>query len=97
MDEKTASTLTGDSSMRVMLYCAAEPQLGPYVMSDISFPQQLEVKVNGREVKAAFKGLKNKPGSTKPVDITSFLELRRGYPNSLQIMYALTFKVCSPG
>ena len=60
---------------------------------DISFPQQLEVKVNGEEVKANFKGLKNKVGSTRPADITSFL--RRQNPNManpIHITYAYTHK-----
>jgi E3 SUMO-protein ligase PIAS1 len=83
-----------DSSLRVLLYCAAKSDLssgnGP---TDVSFPSQLEVKVNGSEVRANFKGLKNKPGSTRPADITAFITKQPSYTNSILVTYALTQKV----
>jgi len=77
-----------------MLYCAVEDP-GTLHMNgvDITFPQQIEVKVNTSGFAANFKGLKNKPGSTRPADITAFL--RRHHPhqdNVVQITYALTHK-----
>lgn len=61
--------------------------------TDISFPQQLEIKVSGEEVKANFKGLKNKPGSTRPADITAFIKKQANYVNNIAVTYALTHKV----
>ena len=58
----------------------------------MSFPSQIEVKINGEEVKANFKGLKNKAGSTRPADVTDFVRKIGGYRNTLQITYALTSK-----
>jgi hypothetical protein len=60
---------------------------------DITFPSQIEVRINQDEVKANYKGLKNKPGSTRPADITSLLRTTpANYRNSITITYALTHK-----
>jgi len=75
-----------------MLYCAAEPIMGPYMKSDIAFPQQLEIRINQDEVKANFKGLKNKPGSTRPADVTDMVRKLAAYRNNIQVTYALTSK-----
>lgn len=73
-----------------MVFCAGENR-GP---QDIAFPHQSEVKVNGGEVKANLRGLKNKPGSTRPVDITKELRLKvLHYTNNVELTYALTSKV----
>ncbi len=78
-----------DSAMRVMVFCAAS-NTGP---QDVAFPYQCEIKVNGGEVKANLRGLKNKPGSTRPVDITDLLRLKPpSYSNNLDFTYALTSK-----
>ena len=63
---------------------------------DISFPQQIEVRVNGEEVRANFKGLKNKPGTTKPVDITALLRKVPEYGNNVAVTHAFTTKVRLP-
>lgn len=79
-----------DPTMRVMIFCAANN----YGIQDVAFPYQCEIKVNGGEVKANLRGLKNKPGSTRPVDITDLLRLKPPtYGNSLEFTYALTSKV----
>ncbi|KAL8710487.1 MAG: hypothetical protein Q9220_004919 [cf. Caloplaca sp. 1 TL-2023] len=44
------------------------------------------------EVKTNLRGLKNKPGSTRPADITHLLRKRANYENSLSLTYALTHK-----
>jgi E3 SUMO-protein ligase PIAS1 len=78
-----------DTSLKVMAFCAAEGK----GRQDIAFPHQSEVKVNGGEVKANLRGLKNKPGSTRPVDITKDLRLKiAAYSNTIELTYALTNK-----
>ncbi|TVY58844.1 E3 SUMO-protein ligase pli1, partial [Lachnellula suecica] len=78
-----------EESLRVMVFCAQEDK----PKQDIAFPHQSEVKVNGGEVKANLRGLKNKPGSTRPVDITKELRLNiPAYGNSVEMTYALTSK-----
>lgn len=78
-----------DSSYRIMVFSAADSS----GVQHIAFPHQSELKVNGGEFKANLRGLKNKPGSTRPVDITSALRLRSSYTNNVEFTYALTTKV----
>ena len=78
-----------------MVFCASET-IGPYTKdaSDITFPHNVELKCNGDEVKANLRGLKNRPGSTRPADITSMIRRRpANYPNLVEMVYALTTKV----
>ncbi|KAK5162385.1 hypothetical protein LTR04_003898 [Oleoguttula sp. CCFEE 6159] len=71
-------------SWRVMLYCAMDANGMQFALHDIAFPHQLEIKVNQEDVKANYKGLKNKPGSTKPVDITDLLRKTPDAGNAIQ-------------
>lgn len=89
-DHPILSRALNDSTLRVMVFCAGDTQS----RQDISFPHQSEIKVNSGEVKANLRGLKNKPGSTRPVDITKDLRLNLPhYTNSVEMTYALTSKV----
>ena len=79
-----------DPALRIFVFCAA----GNTGIQDICFPHQSELKVNGGEIKANLRGLKNKAGSTRPADITSALRFRpSNYTNSVEFTYALTTKV----
>jgi E3 SUMO-protein ligase PIAS1 len=81
-----------EPNLRVMVFCAAEDK----PKQDIAFPHQSELKVNGGDVKANLRGLKNKPGSTRPVDITKDLRLNLpAYGNTVEMTYALTSKAGS--
>ena len=83
-----------DDNSRVMVFCAAENLTHSMKATDISFPHQVELKCNDSEVKANLKGLKNKPGSTRPADITSLLRKKvPNYSNIIEMVYALTTKV----
>lgn len=84
--------LNNDPNARVMVFCASEP-ISHFSKVDIAFPHQVEIKVNMDEVKANLRGLKNRPGSTRPADITTLLRKRANYENSLSMTYALTHKV----
>ncbi|KAJ2980911.1 hypothetical protein NUW58_g6823 [Xylaria curta] len=84
------ASLANDKSYRVMLFCASNNTN----VQDIAFPHQSEIKVNGGDVKANLRGLKGKPGTTRPVDITDSLRLKpSNYNNSIDFTYALTDKV----
>lgn len=88
-DTPLLKQLVDDKSLRVMVFCGAEEN----GLQDIAFPHQSEMKVNGDDVKANLRGLKNKPGSTRPVDITDLLRLRiPAYTNNIEFTYALTTK-----
>ena len=76
-----------------MVYCTADSGLKQYTKSDIAFPHQVELKANLDEVKANLRGLKNKPGTTQPADVTNYLRKKANYPNNIVMTYALTQKV----
>ncbi|KAJ5884132.1 uncharacterized protein N7473_011018 [Penicillium subrubescens] len=88
----TATDLTTDPNLRVMVYCAADSGLKQYTKSDITFPHQVELKANLDEVKANLRGLKNKPGTTQPADVTPHIRKKANYPNTIVMTYALTTK-----
>ncbi|OJD12599.1 hypothetical protein AJ78_06842 [Emergomyces pasteurianus Ep9510] len=87
-----ACRLQNDPSLRVMVYCAADSGLNQYTKCDIAFPHQVELKANLDDVKANLRGLKNKPGSTRPADITNFIRKKSCYVNHVVMTYALTQK-----
>ena len=88
-----ASRLQADPTLRVMVYCAADNGLNQFTRSDVAFPHQVELKVNLDEVRVNLRGLKNKPGTTRPADITDHIRKKPGYPNQVVMTYALTQKV----
>ncbi|KAG9196430.1 E3 SUMO-protein ligase PIAS1 [Alternaria panax] len=93
LNEAQSARLRADPSLRLLLFSALEQPLAPYSRLDIAFPSQIEVKVNDEEVKANYKGLKNKPGSTRPADITGCVRVKvANQRNSILITYALTQK-----
>ncbi|KAI9368006.1 transport protein particle component-domain-containing protein [Aspergillus egyptiacus] len=87
-----ASRLHTDPKLRVMIFCAADTGLNQFTKSDIAFPHQVELKANLDEVKANLRGLKNKPGTTRPADITNYIRKKAGYTNHVVMTYALTQK-----
>lgn len=80
---------------KVLLYCGLieAPTLVGMTKLDIAFPQQVEVKVNEQVVPSSqLKGLKNKPGSTRPPDVTQLFNQSHTNSNEVAITYALTTK-----
>ena len=92
MKADTVDRLLKDPTLKVMVYCASEP-VSLFSKVDIAFPHQVEIRINQDEVKSNLRGLKNKPGSTRPADITNLLRKRAGYENTMTVTYALTNKV----
>ncbi|KAF8532982.1 PINIT domain-containing protein [Trichophaea hybrida] len=86
--------LNNDKSIRCMVYCAVFETLTPFSKdTDISFPHQVELRVNDAVVTGLnLRGLKNKPGSTRPADITDKLNIRANYRNEIGLTYAQTQK-----
>ncbi|KAK6349719.1 SUMO ligase siz1 [Orbilia brochopaga] len=78
------------NGLRLILYCAAIEGgnvVGPH---HVAFPQQIEIRVNSKTVTANLRGLKNKPGTTRPLDVTDYFEKLVGFKNTLTITYALS-------
>lgn len=95
LSPEVAAQIQNDALYRVMVFCTADNGLNNFSASDVAFPHQVELKVNLDDVKANLRGLKNKPGSTRPADITSFIRKKAGYNNQVTLTYALTQKVLS--
>lgn len=92
-NDAVCARLKSDPTLRLLLFSAPEQPLAPYSRLDIAFPSQIEVRINGEEVKANYKGLKNKPGSTRPADITDFVRTSpANHRSTIVITYALTQK-----
>ena len=56
----------------------------------IDFPYPNEIVFNGRKVADNVRGLKNRPGTAKPADLTPYLKLSTSQLNTLEIVYAFT-------
>jgi len=78
-----------------MLYCAAETPATALTFTDVEFPQQIEIKVNDKVPPGKTKGLKNKPGTTHPLDITDMFPKLADVPIRICVTYAITQKVRS--
>ncbi|KAJ2957629.1 hypothetical protein NQZ79_g6690 [Umbelopsis isabellina] len=57
----------------------------------MEYPPICELKVNGRVVSGSLRGLKNKPGTVNPPNITSLIYLN-GSRNQVELVYANTQK-----
>jgi E3 SUMO-protein ligase PIAS1 len=93
LPEHHAASLRLNSSIRIMLYCGENSHSNRSSATDISFPLNIEIKINDQEIRTNTKGIKGKPGSTRPVDITAFLRRQHGASNNISVTYALTAKV----
>ncbi|KAK5206074.1 E3 SUMO-protein ligase pli1 [Exophiala xenobiotica] len=94
LGQQVRDQLESDSTYRIMVFCAGEgfPSFASRE-SEIAFPHNVELKCNSDEVKVNLRGLKNRPGSTKPADITDLLRKKPpNYPNIVEMIYALTSK-----
>lgn len=59
----------------------------------VEFPAQLEIRVNGLPVRQSLRGLKNRPGTVRPADITNLAGMYIGPPGSqVAMVYAGTVK-----
>ncbi|KAJ5715043.1 uncharacterized protein N7483_012224 [Penicillium malachiteum] len=92
LSQTHVAELEKDPNLRVMVYCTADSGLKQFTKSDIAFPHQVELKANLDEVKANLRGLKNKPGTTQPADVSNYLRRKVNYPNNIVMTYALTQK-----
>ncbi|MCJ1227734.1 SUMO ligase siz1 [Toensbergia leucococca] len=87
-----AERMQRESSTRAMIYCASD-MAAAFSKVDVAFPHQVEIRVNLDEVKANLRGLKNKPGSTRPADITDMLRKRAGYDNPMTVTFESSFSL----
>ncbi|KAI9026834.1 PINIT domain-containing protein [Hyaloraphidium curvatum] len=60
--------------------------------SSIEYPPYPQLMVNNNQVPPRFAGLKNKPYTAFPADITKFVDRRKGMPNKVEFRYQNTLK-----
>ncbi|ODV77587.1 zf-MIZ-domain-containing protein, partial [Suhomyces tanzawaensis NRRL Y-17324] len=78
----------GDPTVRVYLMCGLQdPKTVSSTEVPLQFPLPVEVHVNGTQVTKNFRGIKGKPGTAKPADIT---ELLKPSQNKVQVIYTQT-------
>ncbi|KAK9235967.1 PINIT domain-containing protein [Lipomyces kononenkoae] len=77
-----------DDSYRVYLLSALSEDA--YRQATIQFPQSIEIRVNGKVVQANLRGIKNKPGTAKPADLTDYITKDAVTRNTIEVIYAYT-------
>ncbi|KAG0039773.1 SUMO ligase siz1 [Podila clonocystis] len=81
----------GDSELQLMVFCGwadSSPQQ-PILME---FPSVCEIKVNGRVLEANLRGMKNKPGTVSPANITRLCRMENADYNKVEFIYANSTK-----
>ncbi|QSL67102.1 hypothetical protein MERGE_001491 [Pneumocystis wakefieldiae] len=93
---KAVEKLASNESYRVYLFCTATDSAA-FGFALIEFPVHIDLKVNGKHLSANTRGLKKKPGTAPPVDVTSLLFLDSKLVNKIEMIYANTEKRYSFG
>lgn len=87
--------IRNDKSLRVMVYCAVDPGNLPYPV-DVAFPNQVEIRINAEVYQGNTRGIKKKPGTTRPADITDLTRKLGSYINNITLTYAATDRAHNP-
>ncbi|KAK9331067.1 PINIT domain-containing protein [Lipomyces starkeyi] len=77
-----------DNTYRIYLLSALSEDA--YRQATVQFPQSMEIRVNGKVVQANLRGLKNKPGTAKPADLTDYIAKDTMTRNMVEVIYAYT-------
>lgn len=81
-----------------MVYCAQKTWIGPSLQTiEVAFPGQIELKVNTEVYSGNLRGIKKKPGTTRPADVTDFVQKKPNYVNSVSITAASQDKASFTG
>ncbi|KAF9201586.1 SUMO ligase siz1 [Haplosporangium sp. Z 27] len=86
-----ATQLKKDPEYQLMVFCgwADGPSGTPVLME---FPHVCEIKVNGIVLEANLRGMKNKPGTVAPANITKLCRLEGADFNKVDFIYANSTK-----
>ena len=72
---------------RLVLFCTQTDRVA-YGNCVIEFPTHAEIRCNGTIVSANLRGIKNKPGTINPPDITSQVIVIQGVANKVDVTFA---------
>ncbi|KAF9110142.1 SUMO ligase siz1 [Mortierella sp. AM989] len=86
-----AMQLRKDLDYQIMVFCGwADGPSNTQVLME--FPHVCEIKVNGRVLEANLRGMKNKPGTVAPANITRLCRMEVGDFNKVEFIYANSTK-----
>lgn len=86
-DEK--QLLASNPNMKLVILCGEQQNLSPSSTDvPLTFPIPVEIHVNDKQVTKNFRGIKNKPGTAKPADITNMI--KKDGLNKVQLVYTKT-------
>ncbi|KAJ1311667.1 hypothetical protein OPQ81_010141 [Rhizoctonia solani] len=91
-------TLTADQSEKlqtnkyqVRLYCTSSTHYAPNSFTNapvpIEFPPTCEIRVNNKNINANVRGLKKKPGTAPPPNLTPFMSTMKGTLSKVELIY----------
>ena len=72
---------------RLVLFCTQTDRVA-YGNCLVEFPTHAEIRCNGTIVSANLRGIKNKPGTINPPDITSQAIIIQGVANKVDVTFA---------
>ncbi|KAF9929783.1 SUMO ligase siz1 [Linnemannia zychae] len=76
---------------QIMVFCtSAEGVTSPPALME--FPHVCEIKISGRVLEANLRGMKNKPGTVSPANITRLCRLEPAEYNKVEFIYANSTK-----
>lgn len=71
---------------RLVLFCTQSDRV-PYGNCLIEFPAHVEIRCNGTAISANLRGIKNRPGTVNPPDLTQQAVLMQGVSNKVDITF----------
>jgi len=74
---------------RLALFCTQSDRVH-FGNCVVEFPAHTEIRVNGTVIQANVRGIKNKPGTINPPDLTAHAILHQGVPNKVDVTFAET-------
>ncbi|CAG8486954.1 7549_t:CDS:10 [Ambispora gerdemannii] len=82
---------------QIRFFSCAAPETTHYMSRNahvalVEFPAMCELYVNGDQLQTSLRGLKNKPGTVQPPDITAFCNMNVKNSNKIEFVYANAVK-----
>ncbi len=72
---------------RIVLFCTQTDRVH-FGNCVIEFPAHAEIRCNGAPITANLRGIKNKPGTINPPDVTAPIILMQGVTNKIDVTFA---------
>jgi E3 SUMO-protein ligase PIAS1 len=80
---------------RIVLFCTQAERVN-FNNCVVEFAPHTEIRCNGTIVNANLRGIKNKPGTVNPPDLTPQMILMSGVNNKIDVTFADSKSVFSP-